>query len=185
MPEHIPVDTIMDLYRQYGILIAILLPFLDAFFLILPVSLFVILNVEAFGLVGGFLLSWIGGVAGCWTVYWITRSFHYHTWMKKVTQTNQYTQMQQKFQQHNGPWIALIYLIPIFPPTIMTVVAAINKMCFRTFAFASATGIGTLFLLVSYGTVNILTLLTPHIKLGVIAFVCITFLILSKKIKET
>ena len=55
------MDTFTNLtqdYRALGPIIGILLPFLEAFLPFLPLIVFIVANVTAYGLLFGFLLSW-------------------------------------------------------------------------------------------------------------------------------
>lgn len=177
------IDMILDLYKEHGLLLAIFLPFLEAFLPFLPLSGFVMFNATVFGFTGGFILSWIGSTLGCWAVYWIIRSFHNHKWMKKLTSTKQYEKMQNKFEKYSGIWAAIFYFLPIFPNSIMTIVAAVNKMNFRTFALSSSLGIAALFFVMCYGATNLMSILTSPLKLGIVLLLAITYFIFSKKMK--
>ena len=51
------------------------LPFLEAFLPFLPLVVFIVANVNAYGFLFGFLLSWVGSVAGAYTVFLVIRKY--------------------------------------------------------------------------------------------------------------
>ena len=80
-------DNIIELietFRSFGIFIAFLLPFIEAFIPFLPIILFVIANVNAYGLFLGFIISWIGTVTGSYLVFLFLRLISKKPFMKKI-----------------------------------------------------------------------------------------------------
>ena len=62
-------------YRSFGPIPGIVLPMLEAFLPFLPLVLFIMANVNAFGLWLGFLFSWSGACLGALLVFWIIRKY--------------------------------------------------------------------------------------------------------------
>lgn len=65
MKEWFTLDRIMDLidsYRSFGPLPGVLLPLIEAFLPFLPLFVFIMANVNAFGFWLGFLYSWVGTI---------------------------------------------------------------------------------------------------------------------------
>ncbi len=72
------LENIMNLieeYRSFGPLAGILLPMVEAFLPFLPLVVFVLANVNAFGLWFGFLFSWIGASLGALIVFLLIRKY--------------------------------------------------------------------------------------------------------------
>src|SRR5690625_4381247 len=67
------VFDILDKYEQLGPLPGIFLPFIEALLPFLPLFVFVIANSLAYGLLKGFIYSWIGSVLGSITVFLVIR----------------------------------------------------------------------------------------------------------------
>ena len=62
-------------YRAFGPFVAVLLPFIEALLPFLPLLVFVVANVNSFGLWQGFLLTWVGASLGSIAVFLFIRHF--------------------------------------------------------------------------------------------------------------
>ncbi len=120
--EHIAAQ-----YRTLGPIMGILLPFLEAFLPFLPLVVFVVANASAFGLWIGFLLSWLGSVAGSYAVFLLVRHFGKHpnrfvTGSKKVQKFIKWVDM-------NGisPLFVLL-CFPFTPSVIVNIVAGLSHI---------------------------------------------------------
>src|SRR5690625_953216 len=67
------IIELLDNYEKLGPLPGILLPFIEAFLPFLPLVVFVIANGAAYGLLKGFLYSWIGTSIGSVLVFMVIR----------------------------------------------------------------------------------------------------------------
>ena len=71
-----------DLFGSLGYIVGFLLPFIEAFVPVLPIIVFVIVNVNAFGLWMGTLLAWLGTVLGSYLVFLGFRRLNHTRYMK-------------------------------------------------------------------------------------------------------
>ena len=69
------VDHATDLLKMGGPIMGVLLVFLESVIPILPLGAFITLNMNAFGFVGGFLISWSATCIGCYASYFVFSSF--------------------------------------------------------------------------------------------------------------
>src|SRR5699024_9350577 len=67
------VQQLLNDYEKLGPLPGILMPFIEAFLPFLPLFVFVLANSAAYGLLKGFLYSWIGASLGSLAVFLIIR----------------------------------------------------------------------------------------------------------------
>ena len=79
-----------DLFGDLGYIVGFLLPFIEAFIPILPIIVFVIVNVNAYGLLIGTLLAWLGTVIGSYIVFLIFRRLTHTKYMQKYKIVNRY-----------------------------------------------------------------------------------------------
>lgn len=63
------IDIITNVLKSYGILSGILLIVLESIIPALPLGVFITLNINAYGLIIGILISWIGTCLGCYLSY--------------------------------------------------------------------------------------------------------------------
>ncbi|CAM5597786.1 TVP38/TMEM64 family membrane protein OS=Lysinibacillus sphaericus OX=1421 GN=LS41612_19405 PE=3 SV=1 [Lysinibacillus sphaericus] len=106
----------------------ILLPFLEAFLPFLPLVVFVVANASAFGLWIGFLLSWLGSVAGSYAVFLLVRHFGKHPKPRFVTGSKK-VQKFIKWVDMNGisPLFVLL-CFPFTPSVIVNIVAGLSHI---------------------------------------------------------
>lgn len=121
--EHIAAQ-----YRTLGPIMGILLPFLEAFLPFLPLVVFVVANASAFGLWIGFLLSWLGSVAGSYAVFLLVRHFGKDPKLRFVTGSKK-VQKFIKWVDMNGisPLFVLL-CFPFTPSVIVNIVAGLSHI---------------------------------------------------------
>ncbi|WP_019243595.1 MULTISPECIES: hypothetical protein [Bacillus] len=62
------LSTLIDSYGRLGPLSGAFLPFIEAFLPFLPLTAFMMANAASFGLFTGFILSYVGCLAGAWSL---------------------------------------------------------------------------------------------------------------------
>src|SRR5690625_1814287 len=83
------VIELLDKYEKLGPLPGILLPFIEAFLPFLPLFVFVMANSVAYGLLKGFLYSWLGSSAGSIAVFYLIRTFGHKKIFMKIKHNKQ------------------------------------------------------------------------------------------------
>src|SRR5699024_3159789 len=84
------VFDILDKYEQLGPLPGIFLPFIEALLPFLPLFVFVIANSLAYGLLKGFIYSWLGSVLGSITVFLVILNLGNKRIFKKIEKIKQF-----------------------------------------------------------------------------------------------
>lgn len=140
--SNVSVSMIIDYIRAFGIL-APLVAFV--FFMVqaaLPVFPYVILAAAGgllFGFKLGFLLSWLGALAGACLAYWICKLLGGEWAAQKIKDRWDYD-----VKRVNGEmafWtIVLARVVPVVPTPIINVAAALGGVPFWNFFFSSAIG---------------------------------------------
>lgn len=121
-------EQVESYYRNLGLIVGFLLPFLEAFLPFLPLVVIVVANVNAFGLVGGFLISWIGTVIGSYCVFLIVRKFGQHPRLHFFTK-NIRVERLIKWVDMNGISPLLVMLcFPFTPSVLVNVVAGLSHI---------------------------------------------------------
>ena len=67
------VDVITNIMSHFGFMSGVLLIILESMIPVLPLGVFVALNVITFGKVAGFIISWISTIIGCMLAFLISR----------------------------------------------------------------------------------------------------------------
>lgn len=74
------IQQLLNQYEGLGPLPGILLPFIEALLPFLPLMVFVLANAAAYGLLKGFLYSWIGACVGAILVFLLMRKLSNAEW---------------------------------------------------------------------------------------------------------
>ena len=187
MSEWFTVENIENLASQYrtlgGPFIGLLLPFLEAFLPFLPLVVFVVANASAFGLWLGFLLSWLGSVAGSYAVFLIVRHFGRHPKLRFLTGGKK-VQKLIKWVDLNGisPLFVLL-CFPFTPSVLVNIVAGLSHIRKEFYLIVLLAGKFVMILGMSVLGYDLKALLTSPVRL-VIAVVAIIILWWLGKLME-
>ena len=143
------VKEFMYIYQSLGWVGGALLCYFEAFFPFLPLSAFIVANSAAFGFWGGFFLSAGGSILGAWSLYGTFRFFGHSRFFRKWTEREEIVHYRDWLEHRGLILIILFMFFPIFPNSVVTVVAGLTRLDFKRFAFASAVGISGLTLMFS------------------------------------
>lgn len=125
-----------------GLLVGFFLVFLECFIPALPLSVFVALNVNAFGFLGGFLISWSATCLGSYICY------RFFSFVEKKTSDkflNRRTLLKIKdainhFQKIRFPELVLIITLPFTPSCLVNILAGLTKIPREKFIIALLIG---------------------------------------------
>lgn len=127
------IEQWMRAMGDYGDILGFLLPFLESFIPILPMFVFVFVNVDTFGLFLGIIISWLGTFLGSFVVFLIIRYFANTKFMDKVKERKE-VQKFLGFVNHQGVTpIFILLCFPFIPSSLMNVVAGLSQMKRQTF----------------------------------------------------
>ncbi len=135
-----------DLISSGGIIIGFLLVFLESFIPALPLSVFVILNVNTFGFIIGFIISWLATSFGSYICYLlfilIGSNFSFKLLKNKI---NLFSNI--KFSE-----LALILTLPFTPSFLINIMCGLTKMNKKK--FIGAVLIGKFFTIIFWGYIG-------------------------------
>ena len=152
------VYTFVDFCTQFisegGLVFGFILILLESFIPVLPLGVFVALNVNAFGSIIGISLSWVATCVGCFLSYLI---FSYlsdkilHKVLPKKTQ-NKIEKAIKKFQKISFSNLVLVIALPFTPAFLINIICGIVKISKRKFLFSIL--IGKVFMIIFWGYVS-------------------------------
>ncbi|SFF26693.1 Uncharacterized membrane protein YdjX, TVP38/TMEM64 family, SNARE-associated domain [Paenibacillus algorifonticola] len=145
--EHL--QRTLESYREFGPLLGILLPLLEAFLPFLPLLAIVAANANIFGLWFGFLFSWIGVSAGAIGVFWAVRKLGKNV---KAKVERRFPKSGRFFEwiEHRGfTPLFLLACFPFSPSSLINIVSGLSAVPFRTFIIATVLGKAVMILCVS------------------------------------
>lgn len=180
-------DFIMQLLEQYeglGPVPGFFLPFIEAFLPFLPLIVFVLTNAAAYGLLEGFLLSWLGASSGAMLVFIIVRQVRNRKWVKKIRNNKQVSAVTSWVDKHGfGPLFVLL-AFPFSPSSIINVVAGLSKISIQQFALAVLLGKSVMIFSISYVGSSIMEFAEKPLKTIIVLVIIGLFWIIGKVIEK-
>lgn len=127
------IRTIFEQFEQFGILAGFFLIILEAFLPILPLFVIVILNINAYGILVGFLTSYTATVTGSFLVFLVVR-FLFRDPAQRYIHRRQKLERLLRFVDDRGFTFAFIMLaLPFTPTSVVNVIAALSNMRARVY----------------------------------------------------
>ena len=159
-----------------GIFVGFFFVFIECFIPILPLSVFVALNVDAFGFFYGCFISWIGTCCGSFICYSI---FHYleRKFTNKFLNRKTIQKIRKgihRFQNITFTELVLLMTLPFTPSFLINILSGLAKISKEK--FVGALIIGKLFSIVFWGYIG-KSLLDSLTDLRSIIYIVITLII--------
>ena len=188
MSEWFTVENIENLASQYrtlgGPLIGLLLPFLEAFLPFLPLVVFVVANASAFGLWLGFLLSWLGSVAGSYAVFLIVRHFGKHPKLRFLTGGKKVQRLIQWVDMNGISPLFVLLCFPFTPSVLVNIVAGLSHIRKEFYLIVLLSGKFVMILGMSVLGYDLKALLTSPVRLVIAAVAIIILWCIGKLIEK-
>jgi uncharacterized membrane protein YdjX (TVP38/TMEM64 family) len=176
MLKEVSMREPLFLSMSFGFLLIVL----ESILPVLPLALFIALNMILFGNLFGFLLSWVATICGCILSYSICRygfSDKFYKYLKKHPKTDTVVLKIKKITFSN---LVILMAIPFTPAFSINIGAGLSKMEFKKFFFALL--ISKLSIVYFWGFVGttLLESLTDITVLVKLAFIVVVAFVLSK-----
>jgi len=178
------IMQLLSQYEQLGPLPGIALPFLEAILPFLPLFIFVLGNSIAYGLLKGFLYSWIGATLGAVFVFWIVRRLGQQRFFQFVRKHKQVQRVMAWFERHGFGPLFLLMCFPFSPSAIINIVGGLSKVSFQQFVLAVVLGKAVMIFTIAYVGHSI-TEFAQHPMKTIVVGICIgIFWIIGKFIER-
>ncbi|MFC4386812.1 TVP38/TMEM64 family protein [Gracilibacillus marinus] len=178
------VTFLLSTYESLGPIPGFLLPFLEAFLPFLPLVVFVITNAAAYGLLEGFLLSWLGASAGAVVVFIIVRRFKDVRFFRFIRKNKQVTKVMNWLERHGFGPLFLLLCFPFSPSAVINLVAALSKISLYQFTLAVLLGKAVMIFTVSYIGDTITSFAQNPVKTIIVAIGILIFWLVGKYIEK-
>ena len=148
------VDFCTKFISQGGILFGFILILLESFLPVLPLGVFVALNVNAFGGILGIFISWISTCIGCYLSFllfsFLSEKLLYQFLSKKTLKKIENSII--KFRNISFSNLVLVVALPFTPAFLVNIICGVVGMSHKKFLVAVA--IGKVFMLLFWGYVS-------------------------------
>ena len=174
------VDHATDLLKMGGPIMGVLLVFLESVIPILPLGAFITLNMNAFGFVGGFLISWSATCIGCYASYFVFSSFlskYFYQFLSRKDAKKIHKSIEKIRKMPLGN-LAVLIALPFTPAFLINIASGLAKVDRKKFLLSIL--IGKIFIVYFWGFIgtsflesmtDITTIITIAVMLVVAYFV--------------
>ncbi len=122
------IDQLAQQYRSLGLIVGFIITFLEAFLPFLPLVLFIAVNVTAYGLLWGFVLSWLGTLFGSFAVFLVVRKFGRSRVMRKWVERRQVQRLIRWINMAGISPLLVLLCFPFTPSILVNIVAGLSNI---------------------------------------------------------
>ena len=113
--------------------------YLESIIPVLPLSVFVALNVVTFGSTIAFVSSWLGTILGCMTAFYFSRKFSHYI-NKKFKKNEKIKQFRKFINKISFSDLVILFAIPFTPAFPINIAAGLSDMKTKKFLMAVIIG---------------------------------------------
>lgn len=170
------IQSIYNIVNDYWILsiaVGLASAFVESFLPILPLVAIVTANAALFGMIPGFIISWLGSVLGTICLFWAVKKLSDGKFVKFLT--NEKVEKAIDWVEEKGfKLLFLAYACPFLPACVITISQGLSKRDLADFISAVVAGKLVMFFIISYIGKDIIGFITSPIK--VLTLALITFI---------
>ena len=122
------IETVVEKYKLLGPFFGVLLTFIESFLPVLPLFVIVIANAGAYGLFWGFILSWLGTVAGSYVFFLLIRKFGNHRLFRKIKEQRQVKKLIRWVDIRGFTPLFVLLCLPFTPVVVVNSVAGLSNI---------------------------------------------------------
>lgn len=178
------INKLLQSYESLGPLPGVLLPFIEAFLSFLPLVVFVLANSASYGLLEGFLLSWVGASVGSICVFLIVRRLEDKRFFRYIRRNKQVQKVTGWLEKHGFGPLFLLMCFPFSPSSIINIVAGMSKVSFQQFTLAVLLGKTVMIFTISYVGASIMEFAKNPVKTIIVGSCILLFWIIGKFVEK-
>lgn len=145
------VAYLTTLLQNTGVLFGVLLVILESIIPALPLGVFIALNINAFGLVVGIVISWLSTCFGCYLAYSFYR-FLSKNILKNLLTNKKLEKVIKKMKTIEFSNLVVLIALPFTPAFLINIACGIINMSKKKFIAAILTG--KIFMVIFWGCIG-------------------------------
>lgn len=145
------IEVITELLQNGGVICGILLVLLEAIIPILPLGVFITFNINAFGGIVGFIISWIGTSLGCYLTFLFFR-FLSIKYLNKYMQNKKLQKVIDKIKHITFPNLVVLIALPFTPSFLINISCGVVDITKKK--FATSIMLGKIFTVMFWGLIG-------------------------------
>ena len=158
------LQNLVQDYLLLSICVGFFSSFIESFIPMLPLVAIVTANAALFGMVKGFLISWLGSVTGTICLFLLVSKIGENSKLLEKIKNEKIKKAILWVDKKGFKLLFIAYACPILPSSVITIASAITKRDKTTFMSAVLSGKFIMFLVVSYIGQDIYGFITSPIK---------------------
>ena len=178
------VQELLNDYEKLGPLPGILLPFIEAFLPFLPLFVFVLANSAAYGLLEGFLYSWIGASLGSLAVFLIIRKLGNKKIFIKIREHKQVRRVTTWVEERGFGLLFILLCFPFSPSSVINIVAGLSRVNVNQFILSVLLGKAVMIFSIAYVGSSLLEFAKNPVKSIVVSVCVVLFWVFGKQLEK-
>ena len=173
-----------DAFRQFGYIPGFIMLYLRAIVPVLPVTLYVVLLIHAYGLFPGIIISWLGIVSGTFTVFLICKKFVNTIRMKKLKSRKSVQRLISFIDRQGLIPLFILLCFPFTPNTLINIIASLSHIKIKYYFLVLV--ISKLISITILGVMGkeIFTIFTNPLRALIMIVLLVVLWFISKKVEK-
>ena len=173
-----------DAFRQFGYIPGFIMLYLRAIVPVLPLTLYVVLLIHAYGLFPGLIISWLGIVSGTFTVFLICKKFVNTIRMKKLKSRKSVQRLISFIDRQGLIPLFVLLCFPFTPNTLINIIASLSHIKIKYYFFVLV--ISKLISITILGVMGkeIFTIFTNPLRALIMIVLLVVLWFISKKVEK-
>ncbi|EPP69051.1 TVP38/TMEM64 family protein [Staphylococcus epidermidis] len=173
-----------DAFRQFGYIPGFIMLYLRAIVPVLPLTLYVVLLIHAYGLFPGIIISWLGIVSGTFTVFLICKKFVNTIRMKKLKSRKSVQRLISFIDRQGLIPLFILLCFPFTPNTLINIIASLSHIKIKYYFLVLV--ISKLISITILGVMGkeIFTIFTNPLRALIMIVLLVVLWFISKKVEQ-
>lgn len=173
-----------DAFRQFGYIPGFIMLYLRAIVPVLPLTLYVVLLIHAYGLFPGIIISWLGIVSGTFTVFLICKKFVNTIRMKKLKSRKSVQRLISFIDRQGLIPLFILLCFPFTPNTLINIIASLSHIKIKYYFLVLV--ISKLISITILGVMGkeIFTIFTNPLRALIMIVLLVVLWLISKKVEK-
>lgn len=180
------VDSVVTFMMNYGVFFGVFIIMLESIIPVLPLSVFITLNVASYGGFIGIVISWLATIAGCSLSFFLFRKLFSDKLYKLIKKKDmeKLSNIMKQISKIKFSNLVILIAIPFSPAFLINIAAGLSKITYKK--FLASLLIGKLIMVYFWGYIgkSLLESLTDITILIRIIALLVVALILSKIVEK-
>ena len=174
------IEELFQRFEELGFIVGFLLVLIEAFLPFLPLVVIVILNINSYGIIVGFLVSYTASVAGSYLVFLTVRNI-FRTPAQAYIDKHEKLQVMLRFIDKRGfSFLFVLLSLPFTPSSVVNVITALSNIRRHVYLYILLASKFIMILSMTLVGYDITSFFTSPVKL-IISLVFLTVLYLLSK----